>query len=321
MYQAPDMTLWRGRINPEKSDLLWHQIIQSLDMTNDIWSPEAKINVALLGFASDEGVRRNFGRVGASQGPEKIRKTCTGLAVHFDNEERSITDAGNVICNGQNLEAASKMLSEKALKLLQNGYFPIVIGGGHETSYPHFKGIRKYIGTNARIGIINFDAHFDMRSYENGAHSGSSFRNLMDDAVREQQSFHYLPIGIRQESNIPSLFEVMRDNQQGYILLEEVQKEMPEVEEKIKDFISAMDRVYLTIDMDCFPAAYAPGVSAAAPDGMLPSEVQSLVRIIFDSGKVISMDVVETNPELDDGRTAKLAATLIYDVVTNCLKE
>jgi formiminoglutamase len=75
----------------------------------------------------------------------------------------------------------------------------------------------------------------------------------------------------------------------------------------------------ISLVMDCFPSAYAPGVSAAAPDGMLPHEVQSLFKTIFESGKVISMDIVETNPEFDDGRTAKLAATMIYDVVTNLL--
>lgn len=319
MYQSPDKTIWKGRMNPQPQDLLWHQVVHMLDMTHDIWTPGSETNVALLGFASDEGVRRNFGRVGAQNGPDAIRKMCTGLAVHFDKRKKSVTDAGNVLCAEQKLESAFKLLEGKIIKLLEHSYFPIVLGGGHETAYPHFGALRKYFGSDKHIGIINFDAHFDMRTYENGPHSGSSFRNILDDAEKNNESFHYYPIGIRQESNVPSLFEIMHKNEQDYILLDEIQNEREEVEEKLKSYVDRMDHIYITIDMDCFPAAYAPGVSAAAPDGMLPFEVQALLKIIFQSNKVVSADIVETNPEYDDGRTAKLAATLVFDMVTVCL--
>ena len=316
MYQVPDMNLWKGRINPHHSDLLLHQIVKPLDLSNGLITGTAPA-VALLGFMCDEGVRRNFGRTGAVNGPNEIRKASTGLSVPFAVDKMNVYDAGNVICTNEHLEAAFLHLIKKTTKLLSQGMFPILLGGGHETAYPHFKAIRDHVDTDKRIGIINFDAHFDMRTYENGPHSGSSFRHIMDDELEAGRTFHYLPIGIRPASNTPSLFEVMRAHRQTYILLEEVQQDFARVLDKITAFSSTVDYLYLSIDLDCFPSAYAPGVSAAAPDGMLPGDLRRMLKLLIQTQKVVSIDLVEVNPDFDiDDRTARLAALLLYDCLS-----
>jgi formiminoglutamase len=163
-----------------------------------------------------------------------------------------------------------------------------------------------------KVGIINFDAHFDVRSYEQ-LHSGCSFRMISDRASREGFTFNYLPVGIRTESNAVSLFDFMHTQKQPYILLDEVQQELETVNEKIRSFIDGVDKIYITVDLDCFPSSYAPGVSAAAPDGILPSAFKHMLSFIVASGKVTSFDLVELNPTLDvDNRTAKLAAVILH---------
>ena len=124
-----------------------------------------------------------------------------------------------------------------------------------------------------------------------------------------------MPIGIRPESNVTSLSGFMRDNQQSFVSLSEVHLNLSEVLERIAIFCDSVDHIYLTIDMDAFPSAYAPGVSASAPDGMLPFQAIEIIKKIMASEKWLSSDVVEVNPDFDiDNRTSKLAAELIYHI-------
>ncbi|MBT8321916.1 MAG: arginase family protein, partial [Eudoraea sp.] len=76
------------------------------------------------------------------------------------------------------------------------------------------------------------------------------------------------------------------------------------------------DRVYLTIDLDGFSSAYAPGVSAASPFGFDTQIALWTLQIIIASGKLISMDLAEMNPVYDqDRKTAKLAAGILHHVL------
>ncbi len=311
MYQIPNMSLWKGRINPDPGDLLYHQVLKSLDMTNDLWMPNSEVNYALLGFCCDEGVRRNFGRAGSRKAPDQIRNQLSKLAVHFDPSKVSIVDAGNVICNQDKLEAAFDQLKVKIHTLLAHGFNPIVLGGGHETAYPHFRAVEDHL-PDQQVGIVNFDAHFDMRTYENGPHSGSSFRNILNDSRLNGKPFNYLPIGIRTEANVKSLFDVMSEHKQDYVGLNRIQHELKLVQEMVQSFMEKLDKIYLTIDMDCFAGAYAPGVSASAPDGLTPSQFNSIFDTILLSDKIVSIDIVEVNPDFDtDDRTTKLAAGIV----------
>ena len=96
--------------------------------------------VVIIGYACDEGVRRNNGRVGAKDGPDAIRK-CMGKL------PPRATDKGNITCKDGNLEKTQKELGEMVEKELKQGNFPLVIGGGHDIAYGHFLGINKAIQT------------------------------------------------------------------------------------------------------------------------------------------------------------------------------
>ena len=87
---------------------------------------------------------------------------------------------------------------------------------------------------------------------------------------------------------------------------------------KLLDFISNVDHVYVTIDLDGFSSAYAPGVSAPSPMGFCPKIVLVSLELILNAKKLISMDIAEMNPKYDiDHQTAKLAASLIHFVSHN----
>ena len=71
--------LWIGRKDIEDgiSGLRIHQIIEPY-----VGQFKSKV---FLGFCSDEGVKRNKGRVGARNAPNEIRKSLSNLPVHFSN--------------------------------------------------------------------------------------------------------------------------------------------------------------------------------------------------------------------------------------------
>jgi formiminoglutamase len=79
----------------------------------------------LLGFACDAGVARNQGRVGAAEGPAGIRKFMAGLPAHGLTR---LLDAGDVVCQGDQLEAAQEQLGLRVAELLEQGARPLVLG-------------------------------------------------------------------------------------------------------------------------------------------------------------------------------------------------
>ncbi|VXD20642.1 formimidoylglutamase [Marinoscillum sp. 108] len=326
MYQSPNKKIWTGRNDPFDGEdgHLWHHVVEVVDMEKNLVPAAHPNQVAILGFASDEGVKRNQGRPGAKDGPDVIRKAMCNLAVHFNNDELMIKDVGNVVTVKSKLEEAQKELSEKVTTLLGAGYFPILLGGGHEIAYGHYNGIYEFVKDKPKrnIGVINFDAHFDFRSYANGAHSGSPFRQIVDDCEERGEQIHYLPIGINQAANQRAQFKVMEIYNQTYIPLEEVRIDtIEEIKMRILGFAARMDYIYITLDLDVMSMGFSPGVSAPAAFGVFPYLVRGMIKTILGTGKVISFDVAEFNPTYDDGRTAKLAASFVYDVAMSRKKK
>src|SRR5690606_13952194 len=89
-----------------------------------------------------------------------------------------------------------------------------------------------------------------------------------------------------------------------------------EIENVLNDFLDQVDFLYVTIDMDGFSSAYAPGVSSPYPTGYAPAIVFEILQLIINSKKLISLDIAEMNPVYDvDNQTAKLAAALVHFVI------
>ncbi len=316
MYQSPNQAHWQGRTDgTEASVLRWHQSIQFLHLRGNLPPTEQNHAVAILGFCSDEGVRRNKGRIGAFHAPEALRKVISNFPTQSQKAHLAIYDAGDCVCIDQHLAQAQEKLAEKVALLLQANYYPMLLGGGHEITYGHFQGIRKAF-PHAKIGIINFDAHFDIRPVESpiGATSGTGFWQI----AQEEQDFHYLALGIQENSNTQYLFDLAEQYGVEYVLGSSFNyDERQIVLQKIQNFINKVDIFYLTICLDVFAAPFAPAVSALAYNGIAPDKIfQDFFKYILASPKLKSMDIAELNPTLDiDGRTARLAASFIFEYV------
>ena len=320
-YMLPESSNWCGRKTaPEKGILYWHQLI-SLENAQKIERSDFHDSIVLLGYASDAGVKRNNGRPGARKGPEFFRKSLAKLPVHFDFKR--VADLGDIESIDEDMESCQEMLSVIITKLLGMKIFPIVIGGGHELAYGHFKGIAHHLKNsgNKKIGIINFDAHFDLRPVESKSNSGTPFYQILSEFRDGNFDTEYFAIGIQKQSNTRELFQIAKNVKADFSLNkadESLTEEMNSLLIRLKVFIERNDYIYLTIDMDGFSSAFAPGVSAPSPLGFTPHFMFRMLRFIFSSGKVISLDIAELNPEFDrDNMTALLAAELVDYIATN----
>jgi formiminoglutamase len=319
MKQTADMTRWHGRIDDAEGIFgrRWHQIVQPLEQAAQTGG------LALIGFACDAGVARNHGRAGARQGPAALRAMLGNMPVR---RCMSIFDAGDVICaagqdGSDGLESAQQALSIAIADLLSRGMAPIVMGGGHEMAYGSFGGLAHFLLQAGKavqppkIGIINLDAHFDLRMAAH-ASSGTPFRQIAEDCQARGWPFHYCCLGVSSFANTVALFERARMLNVQWRLDEEMDLlHLDETLTMLAAFLAQVDYVYFTICLDVLPAAVAPGVSAPAARGVPLEVIEPIVDMVAACGKLRLADIAELNPDYDiDQRTARVAARLIARV-------
>ena len=326
-HTPADMTQWTGRAESFENARAryWYQLAQ----------PYKDQNIGLIGFACDQGVRRNQGRVGARAAPSLIRRAFATLPVIADLQQRFdsqlstlLGDAGDIHCDDNDgfadsiLEQAQIKYADAVGTIVKQGGLPIGLGGGHAIAYGSFLGLWQALentsktNTTPTIGIINFDAHLDIRQSD-VATSGTPFRQIAEHLDAHDQPFHYCCIGVSHFSNTAALFD--RAEQLGVQVISDEDchyQPWDTIAEQVKSFIDQVDIIYLTIDMDCLPSSVVPGVSAPAAFGIELGFVERMVKLIVSSGKVKMADIAEINPTFDvDSRSCKVAARLLATIV------
>lgn len=311
LHQNPSPFHWSGR----KSDQVeyWHQAVEAI--SNLKLREDNTRKIGILGYSGEEGVIRNQGRIGTIEGPSSIRKMLGTIALHLP-ENLPILDYGDIFTLDQDMESSHEVISKITHDLLSTNHFPVLLGGGHDLAYAHGRGALKYVKEKGeKLGIINLDAHFDLRPLVKGkGHSGSPFFQLAEEFPED---FNYLALGIQRAANPKSLFETAEKLKSRYIVMEDFRLYNWEfIEEQISWFIDSVDKIYLSIDLDGFSSAFAPGVSAPSPMGFNPQIAFKVFELIVKSKKLISLDVVELNPQFDqDNATARLAARSVEYIV------
>lgn len=314
LYLPPSNSLWQGRPDVPPGSC-FYQIIKLLDLNQAITKPD-KPSFALIGFRCDEGIRRNLGRTGAAEGPLAIREILAKLPVQ--KKDFYCYDAGDIVCEDNDLETAQTELGNAIHTLLKNGITPIVLGGGHELAWGHFQGIAKQY-PKENLGIVNFDAHFDMRPLlaNNKGSSGTPFLQIAEAHNSNNRRFDYNCFGIQNTGNIGELFKTARNNNAQVIYADDIHLgETQKAHNFVHHVVYYNQIIYLSLCLDVFASAYAPGVSAPQALGLTPWQVIPYVRKLAASGKVVSYDLAELSPKYDiDQRSAKLAANLIFEII------
>lgn len=319
MYQTPERKYWKGRVS--RDGLHFFQIIQSLDLTHDIWSPARERNYGFLGFISDEGAIRAFLPGGTKEAPAELRRGLAQLPVHFDFNKIGLVDCGNVICPADKLEKTGKLLSSKISSLIEADIFPLVLGAGHDTLFFQYLGVEDLLKNDERVGIIDFTSRLTLSTEGSGLHTDNVLLQLMQKAQVEQSNLHYLPIGIRRKDNHESYFERAREVAQSYILLEEVQDEFAEVESRMEQFVAETDKLVVCLSMESISSAFAPGVSRRSAEGLDPAAIRQLLQKVAFMGSLATFSIVDYLPRHDSGITRELGAGLILQMIDGLIEK
>ncbi|QHJ11475.1 Formimidoylglutamase [Paraglaciecola mesophila] len=308
--------IWRGRTDEEDGNqgLRWHQVMNSSN--SELNFPSCH----LLGLACDLGVKENKGRIGAKIGPSAIRSALANLPYQYNV---TLHDRGDITAQS-NLANCQQEYAQEVTNALQQNAFVIGLGGGHEIAWGSYLGLHQAFnladGTKAnrkRIGIINFDAHFDLRKPSPNASSGTPFRQIFQHCADHSLAFRYACLGVSRMANTRALFEFAQQSNTQFLLDEDCSLER--AQSILLPILREIDVLYVTICLDAFPSALAPGVSAPSSLGIDIKFVLKTLRWLAFQQTTLSyqwpiMDIAELNPKYDiDQRTARLAARLVFE--------
>jgi formiminoglutamase len=311
---------WFTRLEPTAppTDLAHRPDDPRLGEVVEFWRGDAAAlrpgRAVLVGFPQDEGVRRNHGRPGAAEAPAEIRRwlyrlTTGDPARDADLSQAPPLDAGNVRIDGD-LEASQQALGEVVAGILRSGAVPVVLGGGHETAYGHYLG---YVAAARLVGILNLDAHLDVRPLIDGkGHSGSPFRQALEHPTHPLPGARYVCLGAQPHATSREHFRYARER--GCVV-----HWHSDVHSWVRTYFQAEverlgEAVYVSIDADVVRQADVPGVSAPNAQGVEGTQVVDCARLAGLSPQVASLDVVEINPRFDrDGQSLRWAAVVVWN--------
>lgn len=325
---STNSSVWVGRDDmPQGSDTRrWHHLVRPFTTTGEDYRGGGFV---FIGYPTDAGIRANGGRPGALRGPGEIRRFLANLPAS-SRAGFVLRDAGDVKVGGLGVAEQQEALATRVAVVMTAGLTPIVLGGGHDLAYGHYLGISKgwsqrygmqrhgKRGKPVCLGIVNFDAHFDLRPATYGPNSGTPFTQILDAAQKFGDAVSYLCVGIQPSANTTWLFKNAKRRGVEFVTAEDIGiAPGASVNLKLRRFIARHDAIYLTFCLDVIAAAFAPGVSAPSSAGLLPATAIALMQTVVASGKVIAFDIAELSPPFDqDHRTARLSAQLVFDFVT-----
>jgi len=270
----------------------------------------------LLGFPQDEGVRRNHGRPGAAEAPNEIRRWLYRLTPWDGETGANLSDLppldiGNIRLAGD-LESTQARLGSVIAEILRRGAIPVVLGGGHETAYGHYLG---YVTADRPVGVINLDAHLDVRPISDGqGHSGSAFRQALEHPTQPLPGNRYVCLGALPSAVSRQHWQYVQDRGGTVHWNTGPRRSLYEPFQREIDRLSKGNcQVYVTVDADVVRASDAPGVSAPNAVGLPGADVIACVFAAGCSPYVSSFDLVEINPRYDrDHQSARWAALAIW---------
>jgi len=298
----------------------------------------AKVSrIRLIGVPLDLGA----GRRGVDMGPSAMR--IAGVAEQVGRLGYQVVDEGDIAVAGPEIQRiedprlkylpeivrAVTILSGRVQQALEEGDFPLVLGGDHSMAIGTISGIGAHFKKkNRRSGLIWFDAHGDANTPE----------------TTESGNIHGMPLAVVFGRGARALVEVggftegeprLRPENAVLIGVRSVDRREKEVLREIGITVFSMenldrdgvfrtmtralaiategtDAFHVSFDVDSMDPSEAPGVGTPARGGLSYREAHTMMEMMADTGKICSMEVAEVNPILDvKNSTAQVAVELI----------
>ncbi len=287
-------------------------------------------HIDIINACTDLGVHVN----GAKFGPLELTKNLEHSSINniitlqYDDEIVKEREKDNKKKNLDEVNKFNGKLYSMVLESLENGNFPITLGGDHSLAIASaLASIKKH----ENMGIIWFDAHGDFNTFDttiSGNIHGLPLAVIANYEKRELANFHngnfYNPknaviVGGRDIDD-PLEIENLREAGVTVFSTKDVQDEGADVitRKAFEIASNGTNGVHVSFDIDMIDPKIAPGVSIPAKDGIDLDEAYSMVETIIKNKKVVkSIDLVEYNPTLDIDKKTKVIALNILNKFLN----
>lgn len=270
----------------------------------------AGLDIAAIGVPMDLGVSN---RSGARFGPRAVRTIERIGPYHpaFKGVPKArvrAADIGDVPFRSRySLEQSLEDIEHFYTELNAQGVRPLSVGGDHSITYP----ILRALGKKIPVGLVHIDAHCDTMGAYDGSkfHHGGPFRLAVLDGVLDPE--RTIQIGIRGSSNM--YWEFSHASGMTVIYMEDfLSMGVAAVIEKARTVVGDQP-FYVSVDVDGFDPAYAPGTGTPEAGGLEAREGLALLRGLRGL-PLIGADVVEVAPQYDPTtNTSQLAAQILFE--------
>ena len=247
---------------------------------------------------------------GTRLGPRAVIAASQQVELFDEEYGREFVDRG--IATLPPLESVSagpaEMVKETyhaARRVVRDGKFLISLGGEHSITSGL---VRAVLERHKKLSVLQIDAHADLRdSYQGSPYSHACvMRRVLEMGVP------FIAVGVRSYSLEEHRF--MKKRKIVPITPRRI-REDPDWIVDVVDLLS--ERVYVTIDIDGFDPAYAPGTGTPEPGGMDWFQVCDLLKATALNRTIVAADVVEVAPLPGSAQTEFLAARLIYKLIAH----
>lgn len=254
-------------------------------------------------------------RSGTRLGPESIRKASWNFEsfnfyTNVDLQKHFIHDYGDVIQpNELDLHEMINKVQMFTESILKQNKIPVLLGGEHSVTSAVVQSFPE------SIMVLSFDAHADFRdSYQNQTYSHACTLRRIVDHVGDD---HVYLCGLRSAGR-KEYEELVERNISFSDAYSFRSNDTAEIIQRIKSQFNNQP-VYVSIDIDVFDPAFAPGTGTLEPFGLHPLDVLSIIDSV--SSQIIGFDVMEVNPFFDHGETSFLAAKIIRHIMERLLEK
>ncbi|MEN1934152.1 formimidoylglutamase [Paenibacillus sp. 102] len=280
-----------------------------------VWDGEEIFGAALIGAPLS---KPSISHSGACFAPKTIRTMLDAYSTYaiteeHDMKESVLYDCGDITMHVTDIKESHARIAKTLSHLTKVNpqMVSIVLGGDHSISFPSISG---FASSKGKVGIIQFDAHHDLRNLEDGGPSnGTPFRSLLENDVITGKQL--VQIGIRNFSNARTYHEYAKEHGVTVYTMKNVRERA--IRDVITESIEILRRqgvtaIYVSVDMDVLDQAFAPGCPAIGPGGMDSTTLLDAITVLGQEPLVQGMDIVEIDPTLDfRDMTSRVAAQVI----------
>jgi arginase len=290
--------------------------------------------IRVIGVPLDMGASRR----GVDMGPSAVR--VAGLESRLESLGHRVTDGGNIRVEIAETQASGAdnarylkpiaetctRTAEAVLKSLEEGMTPLVLGGDHSLAAGSVSGVAEFFRRKGeKIGVLWIDAHSDINTPEtspSGNVHGMPLAALLGLGPEALGHFYGYSPKIAPENTVligvRDIDAAERENirragvTEVYTMRDIDERGMRAVmEEALRAAGRGTAGYHVSLDMDWIDPEDAPGVGTPVRGGATYREAHLAMEILADHGRLLSFEIVEVNPVIDEhNRTAELAVEL-----------